>query len=357
MIDIGYERLMVESEKLWRRQSASSVRTQCLLVYQINYIQTTSHIDTQQVPTFRLTESNSQLNPLSLRNQTHLRWFPRLPTAYTRIHATHKPVTRYTHQQNINMTPSLQDAKIWFCGGGNMASAIIGGLLARGIRKENISVSEPWDVNRNKFAEMGLQVSASNTESFAAEADVAILAVKPQVAKDVCKQLGEAWGGKPKSPLVISIAAGIQLNELKAWFSAGGRAPPIVRTMPNTPALVGEGATGLYAGDDVSKEERELTSALIASVSQATEWVSEERLLDVVTGISGESSCFFFVSSSCLRKSRLTTTFHRFRPSLLLHDGREPDLQRRRAGSAARASHSPRDPDLPGSRSHACLFA
>jgi pyrroline-5-carboxylate reductase len=186
------------------------------------------------------------------------------------------------------MTPSLQDAKIWFCGGGNMASAIIGGLLARGIPKENISVSEPWDVNRNKFAEMGLRVSASNTEAFAAEADVAILAVKPQVAKDVCKQLGEAWGGKSKSPLVISIAAGIQLRELKAWFSAGGRAPPIVRTMPNTPALVGEGATGLYAGEDVSKEERELTSALIASVSQATEWVSEERLLDVVTGISGE---------------------------------------------------------------------
>ena len=186
------------------------------------------------------------------------------------------------------MTPSLQDAKIWFCGGGNMASAIIGGLLARGIPKDNISVSEPWDVNRNKFADMGLRVSASNTESFAAEADVAILAVKPQVAKEVCEQLGKAWGGKEKSPLVISIAAGIQLGELKAWFSAGGRSPPIVRTMPNTPALVGEGATGLFAGEDVSPAERDLTSALIASVSQATEWVGEERLLDVVTGISGE---------------------------------------------------------------------
>jgi pyrroline-5-carboxylate reductase len=252
------------------------------------------------------------------------------------------------------MTPSLQDAKIWFCGGGNMASAIIGGLLARGIRKENISVSEPWDVNRNKFAEMGLQVSASNTEAFAAEADVAILAVKPQVAKDVCKQLGEAWGGKPKSPLVISIAAGIQLRELKAWFSAGGRAPPIVRTMPNTPALVGEGATGLYAGEDVSEAERELTSALIASVSQATEWVSEERLLDVVTGISGE---FLAFKKYLYCSMRLLTKPFRFRPSLLLHDGREPDLQRRRAGPAARASHAPRHPDLPGSRPHARLFA
>lgn len=169
-----------------------------------------------------------------------------------------------------------------------MAAAIIGGLLARDIKKENISVSEPWDVNRNKFADMGLRVSASNTE-FSAEADVAILAVKPQVAKDVCRELGASWGQKPKAPLVISIAAGIQLKELREWFGAGGKMPPIVRTMPNTPALVGEGASGLYAGEDVSEEERELTSSLLASVSQATEWVGEERLLDVVTGISGKS--------------------------------------------------------------------
>jgi pyrroline-5-carboxylate reductase len=152
-------------------------------------------------------------------------------------------------------------------------------------------------VNRNKMADMGLRVSESNTE-FSAEADVAILAVKPQVAKDVCRELGESWGQKPRAPLVISIAAGIQLNELRQWFSAGGKTPPIVRTMPNTPALVGEGATGLYAGEEVSKDERELTSALMASVSPATEWVSEEKLLDVVTGISGKTfspmaTCFY----------------------------------------------------------------
>lgn len=186
------------------------------------------------------------------------------------------------------MAPSLSDAKIHMVGAGNMSGAIIGGLLARGIRKENISISEPWDVNRNKYAEMGLRVSASNTE-FSAEADVAILAVKPQVAKDVCHELGESWGQKPRAPLVISIAAGIQLSQLREWFSAGGKTPPIVRTMPNTPALVGEGATGLYAGEEVSKDERELTSALMASVSPASEWVSEEKLLDVVTGISGKT--------------------------------------------------------------------
>lgn len=250
------------------------------------------------------------------------------------------------------MAPSLQDAKITFIGGGNMAAAIIGGLLARDIRKENISVSEPWDVNRNKFADMGLRVSASNTE-FSAEADVAILAVKPQVAKDVCRELGESWGQKTKAPLVISIAAGIQLKELREWFGAGGKTPPIVRTMPNTPALVGEGASGLYAGDDVSKDERELTSALMASVSQATEWVSEERLLDVVTGISGEIDKHDILAK-CIR---LTRKLYRIRPSLLLHDGREPHLQRCCTGPPGRAGHSSRHADLSRCWTHACLFA
>jgi pyrroline-5-carboxylate reductase len=353
MIDIGYERLMlVESQNLWRRLLPSN----SMLAGISDKPQTTSHNDINNFqpfePQHQTTWSHLLVSKITV---------PPVPSTHNNIHPI-PPATPHinhqtTHIKNNKMTPSLQDAKIWFCGGGNMASAIIGGLLARGIRKENISVSEPWDVNRNKFAEMGLQVSASNTEAFAAEADVAILAVKPQVAKDVCKQLGEAWGGKPKSPLVISIAAGIQLRELKAWFSAGGRAPPIVRTMPNTPALVGEGATGLYAGEDVSEAERELTSALIASVSQATEWVSEERLLDVVTGISGESSHPTHCPSYLSRTTRLTTKISRFRPSLLLHDGREPDLQRRRARPAARAGHAPRHPDLPGSGPHARLFA
>jgi pyrroline-5-carboxylate reductase len=157
------------------------------------------------------------------------------------------------------------------------------------------------------MADMGLRVSESNTE-FSAEADVAILAVKPQVAKDVCRELGESWGQKPRAPLVISIAAGIQLNELRQWFSAGGKTPPIVRTMPNTPALVGEGATGLYAGEEVSKDERELTSALMASVSPATEWVSEEKLLDVVTGISGKT----FFSNGYLLLRRTDNWHHCF---------------------------------------------
>lgn len=202
------------------------------------------------------------------------------------------------------MAPTLPTAQITFIGGGNMASAIIGGLLARSIPVENLSASEPWDVNRNKLAAQGLRVSESNT-SFSSTADVAILAVKPQVARDVCRELGESWKGCEKLPLVISIAAGIRLGELKAWFKEGlgGRVPPIVRTMPNTPALVGEGATGLFAGEEVSAEERELTGKLMESVSRATEWVGREELLDVVTGISGEFSSLIFLFSCNIRCS------------------------------------------------------
>lgn len=188
------------------------------------------------------------------------------------------------------MTPSLQDAKVCFVGGGNMAAAIIGGLLAKNISKQNIYVSEPWEVNRNKMAETGVKTTADTKEA-SADADIVILAVKPQVAKTVCEELGAAWSDRESLPVVISIAAGITLTSIAEWFKqSSGRAPHIVRVMPNTPALVGEGASGLYAGEDVTEAERDLTSALLGTVSKATEWVEKEELLDVVTGLSGESS-------------------------------------------------------------------
>lgn len=187
------------------------------------------------------------------------------------------------------MAPSLQDAQISFIGGGNMASAIIGGLLAKDIPKDNIYVAEPWDVNRDKMAALGVRTTADNVEASRA-ADIVIIAVKPQVAKVACTELGVAWADRESLPLVISIAAGINVKSYIEWFKNGdGRAPPIVRVMPNTPALVGEGASGLYATDTVSAEERDLATTLLASVSGASEWVDKEELLDVVTGISGRT--------------------------------------------------------------------
>lgn len=170
-----------------------------------------------------------------------------------------------------------------------MAAAIIGGLLARDISKQNIFVSEPWDVNRDKMKKLGVHTTASNVEA-TQEADIVILAVKPQVAKDVCQELGTAWTQRTETPLVISIVAGIPLDSLQQWLKLDdGRTPHTVRVMPNTPALVGEGASGLFASRDVSEAEKDLTTALLGSVSRAVEWVNKEELLEVVTGLSGMS--------------------------------------------------------------------
>ncbi|KAJ5105372.1 NADP oxidoreductase coenzyme F420-dependent [Penicillium alfredii] len=197
--------------------------------------------------------------------------------------------------------PALQDSKLAFIGGGNMASAIIGGLASRGVNKQNIYVSEPWDVNREKMAALGVRTTTSNIEA-GGNADLVILAVKPQVTKGVCEELGAAWSQRATLPVVVSIAAGITLGSLKEWLRTGdGRSAHIVRVMPNTPALVGEGASGVFAGEDVTAEDKELVNALLSSVSKATEWVDKEDLLDVVTGLSGEFAASSFMVSAMKR--------------------------------------------------------
>ncbi|KAJ6096651.1 NADP oxidoreductase coenzyme F420-dependent [Penicillium sp. IBT 16267x] len=190
--------------------------------------------------------------------------------------------------------PSLQDSKLAFIGGGNMASAIIGGLVTKGVNKQNITVSEPWDVNREKLAAVGVKTTTDNTEA-GANADIIIIAVKPQVTKGVCEELGASWSKRASLPVVVSIAAGITLSSLEEWSrTPDGRSAHVVRVMPNTPALVGEGASGAYASADVTSEEKELVNALLSSVSKATEWVDKEELLDVVTGLSGSGPAYFF---------------------------------------------------------------
>ncbi|PRP73485.1 hypothetical protein PROFUN_02494 [Planoprotostelium fungivorum] len=192
------------------------------------------------------------------------------------------------------MSTSLEKIKISFIGGGNMAAAIIGGLLSKNISADNIYVSEPWDVNRQKMAAMGVKTTTCNKQA-SNDADIIIIAVKPQVTKDVCEELGAAWTDRQSLPLIISISAGITLSSISQWFSVNGNeAPHIVRVMPNTPALVGEGASGLYADANVTGDEKELATALMSTVSKATEWVDREELLDVVTALSGSGPAYFF---------------------------------------------------------------
>lgn len=209
--------------------------------------------------------------------------------------------------------PSLQESKLAFIGGGNMASAIIGGLVSKGVNKQNICVSEPWDVNREKMAALGVRTTTSNVEA-GGDADLVIIAVKPQVTKGVCEELGAAWSPRESLPVVASIAAGITLDSLTAWLkTSDGRTAHTVRVMPNTPALVSEGASGVYASEDVTPAEKELVNAMLGSVSKATEWVEREDLLDVVTGLSGA-----FPTSAPQSPNSYQTDLVRIRPCLLL---------------------------------------
>ncbi|KAI1463136.1 pyrroline-5-carboxylate reductase [Daldinia caldariorum] len=204
------------------------------------------------------------------------------------------------------MASQLDKSKLGFIGGGNMAGAIIGGLVAKGVNKQNIIVSEPWEVNRDKIQATGVRTTASNAEA-SQDADLLVLAVKPQVTKGVCQELAGAWAGRTSLPLIVSIAAGITLQSLKDWLElADGRTPHIIRVMPNTPALLGEGASGLFASGDVSQEEKDLAAALLGSVSKVAEWVDREELIDVVTGLSGSGPAYFFAMVEHLIESGIS---------------------------------------------------
>ncbi|KAJ3273099.1 hypothetical protein HK104_004331 [Borealophlyctis nickersoniae] len=177
-----------------------------------------------------------------------------------------------------------------------MAIAIIGGLLAKGYPPTHISVSEPNESARTSISQKyGVPTFASNTDAVTSgPADVIVLAVKPQIIKDVATALVPTV--QKHNPLVISIAAGIRASDLARWL--GGDNIPVVRVMPNTPALVGEGATGMFAAGSVSADQKEVAMSVLGAVSKKAYWVEREELIDVVTGLSGPA--YFFLMVECL---------------------------------------------------------
>jgi pyrroline-5-carboxylate reductase len=186
------------------------------------------------------------------------------------------------------MSKPLSSCRLAFIGGGNMASAIIGGLLSKGLGKDNIIVSAPSSGTREALEAKGTSVTPSNVEA-ARGADVIILAVKPAVASSVCEELRSAWSqlGDGNS-VVVSVAAGVTAGSLRGWLGGNdGVAIPIVRVMPNTPSLVGEGASGAFADENVKEHQKQLVDSILSSICKVTEWVEKEELLDVVTAISG----------------------------------------------------------------------
>ncbi|KAI9206602.1 pyrroline-5-carboxylate reductase dimerization-domain-containing protein [Polychytrium aggregatum] len=197
--------------------------------------------------------------------------------------------------------------RIAFIGGGNMASAIIGGLIAAGYPASNVSVSEPYEELRKKLsATYGVFTTSNNSEAIAhGPADIVILAVKPQVMRGVAEGISEAV--KTHSPVVLSIAAGILAKDLERWLMAhsAGKVPSIIRSMPNTPALVSQGATAAWASETVSQSQKDLAFGILAAVSKKTYFVEREELLDVVTGLSGSGPAYFFLLIECIEQAAI----------------------------------------------------
>jgi pyrroline-5-carboxylate reductase len=182
---------------------------------------------------------------------------------------------------------TLGALKIGIVGGGNMARGLIGGLLGKGVRPENITVAEPLASSRESLLlQFGVRVTDNNEE--AAAAQVLVLAVKPQQMSAVARALAPSL--TRSRPLVISVAAGIRAADLNAWV---GSTLAVVRAMPNRPALIGAGASGLYAADSVSTRDRELAERVLSATGLCL-WVRDEAELDLVTALSGSGPAYFF---------------------------------------------------------------
>lgn len=179
---------------------------------------------------------------------------------------------------------AVLNCNISFIGGGNMAQALIGGLIARGLPPTRITVSDPVEQVRELLKEKDVHVTEDNLAAIA-DADIVVFAVKPQVLAQVLRPLH----GQFEDKLVISIVAGAEIATISELL----RTERVVRVMPNTPALVQTGAHGLYATEQVNSTDRELASQVLAATG-LTIWVNSEAQIDAVTAVSGSGPAYFF---------------------------------------------------------------
>jgi pyrroline-5-carboxylate reductase len=222
-----------------------------------------------------------------------------------------------------------------FVGGGNMGGALIRGLISRGLAAQRISVGEAHQARRIELAdELGVHVTADNREAVHG-ADVVVIAVKPQDMAGTVRELAPSLAAR--TPLVISIAAGIRVADIAGWAGAG---IPVVRAMPNRPALNSAGATAMFAPPGVTEAHRALAAQVLGAVG-TTVWVAEESLLDVVTALSGSGPAYFFLLAELMtdaavnlglsRASALELSLQTLYGSGLMARNSDGDLARLRA--------------------------
>jgi pyrroline-5-carboxylate reductase len=189
---------------------------------------------------------------------------------------------------------------IAFIGGGNMARSLIGGLIAQGRDPASIHVADPIAARRAALHDdFGIPVF-DNGNAAVVDASTWVFAVKPQVMRTVCESL--AAQAQARRPLVISIAAGITGTQVERWL---GGALPVVRTMPNTPALLGAGVTGLHASGHVDAAGRAVAQALLAAAGR-TVWIEDEDLMDAVTAVSGSGPAYVFLLAESMIKAGIS---------------------------------------------------
>ncbi len=187
--------------------------------------------------------------------------------------------------------------KLCFIGSGNMASSLIGGLLARDFEAAQITAC---DINEDLLAKLADEFSINtSTDNISAvkDADIVMLAIKPQVMQVVCEQLAEIENSE--SRLFVSIAAGVRETDINRWL---GDSRAVVRCMPNTPSLKQLGATALYANSQVDEKQKNIAQSILDAVG-ITVWVPEESALDAVTAISGGGPAYFFYFIELLQQA------------------------------------------------------
>ena len=224
---------------------------------------------------------------------------------------------------------------VGFIGAGNMARSLAAGLLKNGWGKNQVVLSDPEPAQRQAIESvLGVKTFADN-QTVVTQADILVLAVKPQILGEVATALASAV--QKKKPLVISIAAGVRLEDIGRWLG-GGLA--MVRAMPNTAALIGSGASGLYANERVNESLRNQAESILRAVG-VTVWLADESLMDVVTALSGSGPAYFFLVMEALeqaaiesgldpKQARLLTLETAFGAAKMALEGHEEPSQLRR---------------------------
>lgn len=191
----------------------------------------------------------------------------------------------------------MNNAGIAFIGGGNMAASLIAGLIADGQSPTGLWVAEPDAGRREGLRErFGVQVVADNRDALP-HAETLVLCVKPQLAPTVCRELGDLAAGL--GLLVISVMAGVPESGIQRWL---GATLPVVRAMPNTPAMVQTGAIGLHASPEVTEEGRNRAETILRAAG-LTRWVEQEAHIDAVTALSGSGPAYFFLLMEALEQA------------------------------------------------------